>query len=91
VRLRYFFRLRRSRTALECRLPVTVQRFDETINGREYRIEVSAVGNRWRAQIARAPGGSNAMMPFYGQTPDEAVHLLSSWLILNRARKTPQV
>jgi hypothetical protein len=72
---------------------VTVQRFEETINGREYRIEVSAVGsNRWRAQIARAPGGSRAMMPFYGHTPDEAVQHLSRWLTLNHTRTTtPQV
>ena len=70
---------------------VTVQRFEETINGREYRIEVSAVGsNRWRAQIARAPGGSRAMMPFYGHTPDEAVKQLSRWLTLN-GKPTPQV
>lgn len=71
---------------------VTVQRFEETINGREYRIEVSAVGsNRWRAQIARAPGGSRAMMPFYGHTPDEAVQHLSQWLSLNAKKPTPQV
>ena len=70
---------------------MTVQRFDENINGRDYRIEVSAVGNKWRAQIARAPGGSNAMMPFYGKTPDEAVQHLSSWLTLNRRRTPPQV
>jgi hypothetical protein len=72
-------------------LPVTVHRFDETINGRAYRIEVSAVGNKWRAQIARAPGGSRAMMPFYGHTPVEAVEHLSRWLTLNHARPTPQV
>ena len=59
---------------------MTVQRFEETINGREYRIEVSPVGNRWRAQIARAPGGSRAMMPFYGPTPDDAAHQLTGWL-----------
>ena len=70
---------------------MTVQRFDETINGREYRIEVSPVGNRWRAQIARAPGGSRAMMPFYGPTPTEAVELLSRWLTLNHVRPAPQV
>ena len=70
---------------------MTVQRFEETINGREYRIEVSAVAtNRWRAQIARAPGGSRAMMPFYGQTPDEAVRQLSRWLTLN-AKPKPQI
>ena len=71
---------------------VTVQRFDETINGREYRIEVSAVGtNTFRAQIARAPGGSRAMMPFYGRTPHEAVEHLSQWLSLNHARPGTQV
>jgi hypothetical protein len=71
---------------------VTVQRFHETINGREYRIEVSAVGtDTFRAQIARAPGGSRAMMPFYGRTPDEAVRHLSHWLSLNHARPTSQV
>ena len=71
---------------------VTVQRFDETINGREYRIEVSAVGiNTFRAQIARAPGGSRAMMPFYGRTPDEAVQHLSHWLSLNHSRAPSQV
>ena len=70
---------------------MTVQRFEETINGREYRIEVSAVGDRWRAQIARAPGGSRAMKPFYGPTPIEAVQLLSRWLTLNHARAAPQV
>jgi hypothetical protein len=69
-----------------------LQRFDETINGRAYRIEVSAVGlNNFRAQIARAPGGSRAMMPFYGRTPDEAVSHLSEWLMLNHVRATPQV
>jgi hypothetical protein len=92
MRLRDFFRLRRPAAPLECCLPVTVQRFDETINGREYRIEVSAVDrNRWRAQIARAPGGSRAMMPFYGHTPDEAVLHLSRWLSLNHGRSAPQV
>jgi hypothetical protein len=71
---------------------VNLQRFDEIINGREYRIEVSAVGpDNFRAQIARAPGGSRAMMPFYGRTAVEAVEHLSQWLSLNHARPTPQV
>lgn len=91
MRLRYFFRLRASAAALQSSLAVTVQRFEETINGREYKIEVAAVGTKWRAQIARAPGGSRAMMPFYGETPDEAVQHLSSWLTLNCARRPPQV
>jgi len=64
------------------RTVVTNHRFEETINGRDYLIEVSAVGvNRWRAQIVRVPGGSSALMPFYGATPDEAARQLSQWLI----------
>jgi hypothetical protein len=60
---------------------VKPHRFEETINGRPYMIEVSIVGrNQWRAQIARSPGGSTAMMPFYGTTPDEAAALLARWL-----------
>jgi hypothetical protein len=92
MRLRDSFRLRGITATLECALPVTFQRFDETINGREYRIEVSAVGiDKFRAQIARVPGGSRAMMPFYGRTPVEAVAHLSQWLTLNHARSAPQV
>ena len=68
-------------------ITVTVRRFEEIINGREYLIEVAEVGvDRWRAQIARVPGGSAALMPFYGSTPDEAAHQLSQWLI--RAHRT---
>jgi hypothetical protein len=60
---------------------VTVHRLRETINGREYLIEVSNIGSdKWRAQIARVPGGSAALMPFYGKTPDEAAGQLSNWL-----------
>lgn len=59
----------------------TLVRFQETINGRSYVIEVSAVAqNRWRAQIARLPGGRAALMPFYGTTPVEAASQLSGWL-----------
>lgn len=62
---------------------VNLHRLRETINGREYLIEVSNVGiNTWRAQIARVPGGSAALMPFYGKTPGEAAELLSHWLEL---------
>jgi hypothetical protein len=62
---------------------VNVQRLTETINGREYLIEVSSVGSdKWRAQIARLPGGSAALMPFYGKTPDEAAGQLSRWLAI---------
>jgi hypothetical protein len=41
--------------------------------------------DRWRAQIVRTPGGSSALMPFYGVSPDEAAGQLSAWL--NRAAK----
>ncbi len=72
--------------------PVTKHRFDETINGRNYRIEVSSVGtNKWRAQIARAPGGSTATMPFYGTTPVEAAGQLSRWLTLAHGKGRPQL
>jgi hypothetical protein len=65
------------------RTHVNVHRVRETINGREYLIEVSSVGSdKWRAQIARAPGGSAALMPFYGKTPGEAAGQLSHWLAL---------
>lgn len=58
-----------------------VHRFEESIAGRVYLIEVAAVAeDRWRAQIVRLPGVPAAMMPFYGRTPDEAAHHLSDWL-----------
>lgn len=58
-----------------------IHRFEEIINGREFLIEVSAVGsNRWRAHLVRVPGGSTALMPFYGKTPQEAAAQLSNWL-----------
>jgi hypothetical protein len=69
-------------------LTVTAHRFEEIINGREFLIEVSAVGsNRWRAHLVRVPGGSTALMPFYGATPQEAAQQLSSWLA--RVHGTP--
>lgn len=61
--------------------PVNIVRFTETINGRVYAIDVLAVApDRWRAQIARRPGATTALMPFYGTTPDEAAHQLRGWL-----------
>ncbi|HEY7171471.1 MAG TPA: hypothetical protein VH417_11530 [Vicinamibacterales bacterium] len=36
--------------------------------------------DRWRAYIVRIPGIPNAMMPFYGQTADEAAAQLRQWL-----------
>jgi hypothetical protein len=61
---------------------VIVHRYEETICGRAYQIEVTAVSNRWRAQLRRLPGMPTAMMPFYGQTPDEAALQLTKWLTL---------
>jgi hypothetical protein len=60
---------------------VTVHTYEEKIAGRIYQIEVSLVtATRWRAQIARRPGMATSLMPFYGQTPDEAARELSKWL-----------
>lgn len=60
---------------------LNVLHFEEIINGRAYLIEVSAVGqDRWRAQIVRTPGGSAALMPFYGLSPDAAADQLIGWL-----------
>jgi hypothetical protein len=72
--------------------PSPIQRFDQTIGGRNYEIEVSAVAsNRWRAQIVRAPGVTTAMMPFYGTTPDAAAGRLSAWLALAHRTASPPV
>lgn len=72
--------------------PLNVLRIDQVINGRPYQILVSSVGtNKWRAQIARTPGGSAATMPFYGDTPDEAATHLSRWLTLAHGQPRPQI
>jgi hypothetical protein len=63
------------------------QRFEETIAGRAYLIEVAAVEtNRWRASIVKAPGVPTALMPFYGATADAAAEQLRQWLIRAHAR-----
>lgn len=63
-----------------------VHRFEQSIAGRPYLIEVAPVSpDRWRAYIVRIPGVPTALMPFYGRTPDEAAGLLSEWL--NRAHQ----
>lgn len=60
---------------------VNVIKIQETINGRPYVIEVLAVGQeRWRAQLAPVVGGTTALMPFYGSTPDDAARQLANWL-----------
>jgi hypothetical protein len=71
-------------TSVKSKLPtVTVHRYEQKIAGRTYHIEVSPVSaSKWRAQIARRPGMPTSLMPFYGQTPDEAAGELSKWLSL---------
>jgi hypothetical protein len=65
---------------------VIIHRFEETIGGRAYQIEVTPVSDRWRAQLRRGPGMPTAMMPFYGPTPDEAARQLTQWLSLAHRR-----
>jgi hypothetical protein len=65
-----------------------VHRFEETIGGRAYHIEVTPVRDSWRAQLARMPGMPTAMMPFYGTTPAAAARQLADWLTLAHRRRT---
>jgi hypothetical protein len=67
---------------------VTVQRFEHDIAGRLFQIEVTLVGDRWRAQLRRLAGMPTALMPFYGPTPEEAAALLTRWLVLAHSRQT---
>ncbi|HEX5070016.1 MAG TPA: hypothetical protein VFV78_07340 [Vicinamibacterales bacterium] len=66
-------------------------RITQTIHGRSYVIEVRPVAaDRWRAQIAAAPGGASSLMPFYGPTPDDAATSLANWLNrVGQSRKVP--
>ena len=60
---------------------MTLHRFEETINGRVYEIEVSPVTpDRWRAYLVTLTGGPTAVMPFYGTTPSEAANSLVTFL-----------
>jgi len=64
-----------------------VHRFEQSIAGRPYLIEVAHIAaDRWRAHIVRSPGIPTALMPFYGRTPDEAAAQLSGWLARAHAR-----
>ena len=68
-------------------MPTAVHRFEESIGGRPYLIEVKAVSqNRWRAYIVRMPGVPTALMPFYGATPADAARQLCDWLTRAHAR-----
>jgi hypothetical protein len=58
-----------------------VHRFQESIAGRPYIIEVAAVDpDRWRACIVKESGVRTSLMPFYGPTADHAAALLREWL-----------
>jgi hypothetical protein len=71
---------------------VILHKYDEIINGRAYHIEVANVGaGQWRANIKRTPGGSAALMPFYGKTPDEAARQLSQWLAIAHGTERPRI
>ena len=60
---------------------MTTHRFEETIGGRRYVVEViPALGERWRACLVRTGGVPTALMPFYGSTPREALEALVGWL-----------
>ena len=62
-------------------MSTAVHRFQESIGGHPYLIEVAAVANdRWRAYIVRIPGVPTALMPFYGATPAAAAEQLRTWL-----------
>jgi hypothetical protein len=94
VHLRTPFRLRFSMRSLESTLRASPRvqqdkdqtlvnpvRITQTIHGRSYVIEVHPVEvDRWRAQIARPPGGMSSLMPFYGRTPEDAATNLAGWL-----------
>jgi hypothetical protein len=70
----------RRRETMSAAVEVETVRFEETINGRQYVIEVSPVdAQRWRARILRR-GGMTALMPFYGSTAVEAAAQLTGWL-----------
>ena len=69
---------------------MNVHRFQHDIGGRPYHIEVTPVGNKWRAQLRRLAGMPTALMPFYGATPEEAADLLTRWLVLAHSRQTSQ-
>ncbi len=98
IRLRHPLRLFASTARVESWLPnnsirrstvntAAILRFQESIAGHPYLIEVSAVtADRWRACIVRIPGVPTALMPFYGPTPDEAAASLRQWLTRAHAR-----
>jgi hypothetical protein len=86
-RAAYNQRARKLQIRSSTNVTAAVHRFEESIAGRLYLIEVKAVSeDRWRACIVRVPGVPTALMPFYGPTPDEAARQLSDWLTRAYAR-----
>ena len=68
-------------------MTTALHRFEESIGGRPYLIEVAPVSkDRWRAYIVRIPGVPTALMPFYGETPEAAAGGLLEWLTRAYAR-----
>lgn len=103
IRLRHPLRLFAAAACVESFLPeqfqiaratvntVAIRHFQESIAGHPYLIEVSSVAaDRWRACIVRIPGVPTALMPFYGQTADEAAASLRQWLTRAHARAGTQ-
>ncbi|MDA1093623.1 MAG: hypothetical protein O3A25_10210 [Acidobacteria bacterium] len=71
---------------------MTVHRIEQPINGRVYQIEAMLVDpERWRAYLVSVPGGSTALMPFYGSTAEQAVQQLTDWLTLAHQGSTVPV
>ncbi len=70
---------------------MSVQRFERAINDRRYVIEATPVdSDRWRAYLVNVAGGPAALMPFYGETPEQAVDHLADWMALaHRSRALP--
>ena len=58
-----------------------MQKFDQSINGRTYHIEVARVQReRWRAHVVNDYGAPTALMPLYDATADSAARRLAEWL-----------
>ena len=69
---------------------MTVHHFEQTINGCTYLIEAMLVDpDRWRAYLVSVSGGPTALMPFYGNTAEQAVRQLTDWLTL--AHQSPTI
>ena len=65
------------------------QRFQRAINDRRYVIETTLVDpDRWRAYLVSVPGVPTALMPFYGETPEQAAQRLTDWLTLAHTSST---